>query len=116
MVKILSNYLKNLKKDLICILQRLTLNSNLTKQRQISTQGLETESSLIYEAYFSAESIGNTNISANIILKIEGSPESKTDDNSNVYRIVALISGVIVVSAFLQNSKNLTNATFFRPT
>ena len=69
--------------------------------KQINTQGLETESSLIYEAYFSAESIGNTNISANIVLEIEGSPQSKPDDSSNIYRIVALISGIIVISAFL---------------
>ena len=69
--------------------------------KQINTQGLETESSLSYEAYFSAESIGNTNISANIFLEIEGSPQSKPDDSSNIYRIVALISGIIVISAFL---------------
>ena len=69
--------------------------------KQINTQGLETESSLSYEAYFLAESIGNTNISANIILEIGGSPESKPDDNSNIYGIVALISGIIVISAFL---------------
>ncbi len=69
--------------------------------KQINTQGLETESSLVYEAYFSAESIGNTNISANIVLEIEGSPQSKPDDSSNIYRIVALISGIIVISAFL---------------
>ena len=69
--------------------------------KEINTQGLETVSSLIYEAYFSAESIGNTNVSANIILEIKGSPESKSDDNSNVFRNALLISGIVAISAFL---------------
>ena len=69
--------------------------------KEINTQGLETELSIVYDAYFEVESIGNDNISANIVLEIKGTSDSESNENFGLSTISIIIIGALVFSIFL---------------
>ena len=69
--------------------------------KEINTQGLETELSIVYDAYFEVESIGNDNISANIVLEIKGTSEPKTNDYFSLSTILFVATGALIFSILL---------------
>jgi hypothetical protein len=69
--------------------------------KEINSQGLETEVAKIYDAYFEVESIGNENISANIVLEIKGTSDSESNENFGLSTISIIIIGALVFSIFL---------------
>ncbi|OIR23009.1 MAG: hypothetical protein BEU00_01215 [Marine Group III euryarchaeote CG-Epi3] len=69
--------------------------------KEINTQGLETELSIVYDAYFEVESIGNDNISANIVLEIKGTSEPKTKDYFSLSTILFVATGALIFSILL---------------
>ena len=92
---------KELDEGLTLYLTETYFELEAYETKEITTQGLETQSSSKYEAYFVVESIGNGNVSANIILEVEGISNSKSADFSNLNLITLLAIGAFVFSAFL---------------
>ena len=69
--------------------------------KEISTQGLETETASKYEANFEVESIGNVNISANIVLEIKGIEDSESGENSGLNLTATAVIGFVIFSIFI---------------
>ena len=69
--------------------------------KEINTQGLKTESTLRYEAYFEVESIGNENISANVVLEIKGIENSGSEEYSELNLIAIAAIGFVILSIFV---------------
>ena len=69
--------------------------------KEINTQGLETETASKYEANFEVESIGNENISANIVLEIRGIENSESGEDSGLNLIAIAAFGFAIFSFFI---------------
>ena len=69
--------------------------------KEINTQGLETETTLKYEAYFEVESIGNENISANVVLEIKGIENSESEEYSGLNLITIATIGFVIFTIFI---------------
>ena len=72
--------------------------------KEINTQGLETKSNSDYDAAFEVESIGNDNVSADLILKIKGNSDSNSDSSLNG-NLFILTVGAIVFSMLLTEKR-----------
>ena len=92
---------KELDEGLTLYLTETYFELEAYETKEITTQGLETQSSSKYEAYFVVESIGNGNVSANIILEIKGTSNSESADFSNRNLISIVAIGAFAFSAFL---------------
>ena len=73
--------------------------------KEINTQGLSTETTSNYEAYFEIESIGNDNISASIVLDIKGTDTSMLEESSGPNIILFTIIGAVIISIYLIRSR-----------
>ena len=73
--------------------------------KEISTQGLETETASKYEANFEVESIGNVNISANIVLEIKGIEDSESGENSGLNLTATAVIGFVIFSIFILRTR-----------
>ena len=69
--------------------------------KEINTQGLETETASKYEANFEVESVGNENISANIVLEIRGIEDSESGEDSGLNLIAIAAFGFAIFSFFI---------------
>ena len=107
---------KELEDGLTLYLTETYFELEAYETKEINTQGLETETTLKYEAYFEVESIGNENISANVVLEIKGIENSESEEYSGLNLItIATIGFVIFTIFYSKDEKNIINATFFRP-
>ncbi len=99
---------KNLEEGLNLFLTETYFELDAYETKEINTQGLETETNSEYEAYFEVESIGNGNISANIIIDIKGIIDSKSDrdDIVSTTTIIVIISALIL-GTFLVYSRRI---------
>ena len=73
--------------------------------KEINTQGLSTETTSNYEAYFEIESIGNDNISASIVLDIKGTDTSKLEESSGPNIILFTVIGAVIISIYIIRSR-----------
>ena len=97
-----------IKKGLNLFLTETYFELDAYETKEISTQGLETETNSKYEAYFEVESVGNGNISANIILDIKGITDSKSDsDDIASSTTIIVIIGALILGTFLVYSRRI---------
>tara|TARA_B100000945_G_scaffold30980_2_gene21251 strand:- start:2613 stop:5192 length:2580 start_codon:yes stop_codon:yes gene_type:complete len=101
---------KTLEEGLTLYLTETYFELDTYETKEITTQGLETEFSITYDAYFEVESLSNENISANIILEIKGT----SDSESNSYSIFSLnptisiiVIGALIVSVFFLRTRRI---------
>lgn len=92
---------KTLEEGLTLYLTETYFELDAYETKEISSQGLETKLSIKYDASFEVESIGNDNISANIVLEIKGTSDSESNENFGLSTISIIIIGALVFSIFL---------------
>ena len=71
------------------------------ESKEINTQGLETETTSKFVANFEVESIGNENISANVVLEIKGIENSKSEEYSGLNLITIATIGFVLFTIFI---------------
>ena len=92
---------KELEDGLTLYLTETYFELEAYETKEINTQGLETETRLKYEAYFEVESIGNENISANIVLEIKGIENSESEEYSGLNLITIATIGFVIFTIFI---------------
>ena len=92
---------KNLEEGLTLYLTETYFELDAYETKEITTQGLETESTITYDAYFKVESFGNVNISADIILKIKGISDSESNNYFGLNTMSIIVIGALIFSIFL---------------
>ena len=92
---------KELEDGLTLYLTETYFELEAYETKEINTQGLETETTLKYEAYFEVESIGNENISANVVLEIKGREKSESEEYSGLNLLAIAVIGVVILSIFI---------------
>ena len=94
---------KELDEGLTLYLEETYFELEAGESKEINTQGFETKSTLKYEATFEVESIGNTNISANIVLEIKGISISDSEDSAISNGIlISIIIGVTISALWIR--------------
>ena len=94
---------KELDEGLTLYLEETYFELEAGELKEINTQGLETKSTLKYEATFEVESIGNTNISANVVLEIKGISISDSEDSAISNGIlVSIIIGITISALWIR--------------
>ena len=91
---------KELEDGLTLYLTETYFELEAYETKEINTQGLETETTLKYEAYFEVESIGNENISANVVLEIKGIENSESEEYSGLNLITIAAIGFVIFTIF----------------
>ena len=92
---------KELEKGLTLYLTETYFELEAYETKEIDTQGLETDTTSKYEANFEVESIGNENISANIVLEIKGIEKSESEEFSGLNLIAISAIGFVIFSIFI---------------
>ena len=92
---------KELEDGLTLYLTETYFELEAYETKEINTQGLETETTLKYEAYFEVESIGNENISANVVLEIKGIKNSESEEYSGLNLITIAAIGFVIFTIFI---------------
>ena len=92
---------KELEDGLTLYLTETYFELEAYETKEINTQGLETETTLKYEAYFEVESIGNENISANVVLEIKGIENSESEEYSGLNLITIATIGFVIFTIFI---------------
>ena len=92
---------KTLEEGLTLYLTETYFELEAYETKEINSQGLETEVAKTYDAYFEVESIGNDNISANIILEIKGTSDSQSNDYFSLSTILFVVIGAMIFSILL---------------
>ena len=91
---------KNLEEGLTLYLTETYFELDAYETKEINTQGLETKSNSKYEAYFEVQSVGNENISAEIVLEIEYASDSNIDgrfDLGTISTVITIIAGIFIL-------------------
>ena len=98
---------KELDEGLTLYLTETYFELEAFETRQIETQGFQTDEDSKYEAYFSVQSIGNENISADIVLDIKGI--NKDNENNNLFstNTIILILGIIALGSFMAYQRRI---------
>ncbi len=91
---------KTLEEGLTLYLTETYFELEAYDTKEINTQGFETEVAKTYDAYFEVESVGNDNISANIILEIKGTSDSQSNGDSVLNNTSIIVIGSLVLSIF----------------
>ena len=97
---------KELEEGLTLYLTETYFELEPYETKEINTQGLETKSNSDYEAIIEVESIGNDNISADLILKVEGKSDSNSDSSLNGNFFILTV-GAIVFSMLLTKKRKV---------
>ena len=97
---------KELEEGLTLYLTETYFELEPYETKEINTQGLETKSNSDYEAIIEVESIGNDNISADLILKVKGNSDSNSDSSLNGNFFILTV-GAIVFSMLLTKKRKV---------
>ena len=97
---------KELEEGLTLYLTETYFELEPQETKEINTQGLETKSNSDYDAVFEVKSVGNDNVSADIILKVKGNSESNSDSNLNGNSFILTV-GAIVFSMLLSKKRKV---------
>ena len=97
---------KELEEGLTLYLTETYFELESYETKEINTQGLETKSNSDYDAVFEVESIGNDNISADLILKVKGNSDSNSNSSLNG-NLFILTVGAIVFSMLLTKKRKV---------
>ena len=92
---------KTLEEGLTLYLTETYFELDAYETKEVNSQGFETEFSKTYDANFEVESIGNDNISANIVLEIKGTSNPESNENFGLNTISIIIIGALGLSIFL---------------
>ena len=97
---------KELEEGLTLYLTETYFELEPYETKEINTQGLETKSNSDYEAIIEVESIGNYNISADLILKVKGNSDSNSDSSLNGNFFILTV-GAILFSMLLTKKRKV---------
>ena len=95
---------KELEEGLTLYLTETYFELEPQETKEINTQGLETKSNSDYDAVFEVKSVGNDNVSADIILKVKGNSDSNSNSSLNG-NLFILTVGAIVFSMLLTEKR-----------